>query len=140
MSLPGAPDAHSAPVWPHNFWRGYSGPVWGHPPAADMVWGYGSCWKEVPGCAGTMLENICLSWSVLFGRHPVCWHCHFPLRHSFSEMSMVAGGNLTLSNVCQEGSRRRGAALMGKPIISGLLKTLIHVTPAFGCAGWRVPL
>lgn len=29
---------------------------------------------------------------------------------------------------------------MGKPMISGLLETLIDVMPGFGCAGWRVPL
>lgn len=44
---------------------------------------------------------------------------------------MVAGKNLTRSQDRKQKERSR---------LDGLLKTLIHVMPDFGCAGWSAPL
>lgn len=138
MSLPGAPNAHTQHLCGHTAFAGAIQVLCGDT-SQQQTWsgamvcagrrcpvGLAQCWRTDASPALCFLAGILSAGTATF------------LSGTLFPRSPLQQGKTSPSAMsAKTGSRSRGDALMGKPMI---LKTLIHVMPAFGCAGWRVPL
>lgn len=108
MSLPSAPDAYPQHLCGHTTFGGAVQVCVGTFPSSRH--GLGP-WFVLEGGAQlswhSAEEQMPFLVCAFFDRHPISWHCHFPLWHSFSKWSMVAGKNLTLGNVCQDRKQKQ---------------------------------